>query len=189
MILLLGKARGHRAPTLGCRGTESPGWFYVLPKKLCSRCDAWVDALWWSCQSPVVHSCRLLIIWIVSTEEYSNLMRNLMHICCSTGSFILNVMTTQYTCSLNGIYCPHWPVQWSHHCSHVHIPIHSPWLPGYIDVVQTILILTMAVLFLDRPCITILELYFSWISLKEETKLFLWTYLAWKLVESPLQQF
>ena len=35
----------------------------------------------------------------------------------------------------------------------LHIPVHSPWLPGYIDVAQTILlILTMAGIFLDRPC-------------------------------------
>ena len=32
------------------------------------------------------------------------------------------------------------------------ILVHSPWLPGYINVAQTILIiLTMAGLFLDRP--------------------------------------
>ena len=32
------------------------------------------------------------------------------------------------------------------------IPVHPPWLPGYIDVMQTVLItLTMAGLFLDRP--------------------------------------
>ena len=34
----------------------------------------------------------------------------------------------------------------------MHIPVHSLWLPGYINVVQTILIiLTMAGLFPDRP--------------------------------------
>ena len=33
------------------------------------------------------------------------------------------------------------------------VPVHSPWLPGNIDVAQTILIiLTMAGLFPDRPC-------------------------------------
>ena len=32
------------------------------------------------------------------------------------------------------------------------IPVHSPWLPGYIDVAQTVLvILTMGGLFPDRP--------------------------------------
>ena len=34
------------------------------------------------------------------------------------------------------------------------IAVHSPWLLGYTDVVQTVLIiLTMAALFPDRPCI------------------------------------
>ena len=77
------------------------------------------------------------IIQIVSTEECSSLRQNLMHIYCTTSSVILNVMATQYTCSLNGVYRPHWLVQWSLHCWHMHIPVHSPWLPGYIDVVQT----------------------------------------------------
>ena len=32
------------------------------------------------------------------------------------------------------------------------IPVHSPWLPGYIDVTQTILVmLTMVGLFPKRP--------------------------------------
>ena len=49
-----------------------------------------------------------------------------------------------------------WLVQWSHHCSGMCIPVHSPWLPGYIDVEQTVLfILTMAGLFLDRPWYTL----------------------------------
>ena len=35
--------------------------------------------------------------------------------------------------------------------SHIHIPVHSPWLPGYIDVVQTVFyILTMAGLFMEQ---------------------------------------
>ena len=69
-------------------------------------------------------------------------------------SVILGVMATQCTCSLNGVHHPHWLVQCSHHCSHMHIPVHSPWLPGYIDVAQTVLvILTMAGLFPDRPYI------------------------------------
>ena len=55
-------------------------------------------------------------------------------------------------CSLNGIYHPHWLVQWSRHCSHMLIPVHSPWPAGYIDVLQTVLVIvTMAGLFLDRP--------------------------------------
>ena len=92
------------------------------------------------------------VIWIVSREECSSLTQNLMQICCSCCSVILNVTATQYTCSLNGIYRPHWLVQWNRHCSHMHILVHSPWLSGYTAVTQTFLvILTMAGLFLDRP--------------------------------------
>ena len=81
-----------------------------------------------------------------------NLTQNLMQIHCTTCSVILNVMATQYTCSLNSVCQPHRLVQWSHHCSRVHIPVHSPLLPGYTNVVQTILIiLIVAGLFLDRP--------------------------------------
>ena len=32
VILVLGKARHHRVPTLGFRGAELPGWFNVSPK-------------------------------------------------------------------------------------------------------------------------------------------------------------
>ena len=74
------------------------------------------------------------IIWTVSVKECSSLTQNLMQICCSTHSVILNAMATQCTCSLSGVYWPHWLVQWSHRCSHMCIPVHSPWLPGYIDV-------------------------------------------------------
>ena len=103
-----------------------------------------------------VTSCDLWIIWIVSTEECSRLMQNWMHICSPTSSVILNVMATQYTWLLNGIYHSHWLIQRSCPCSRMHIPVHSPWLPGYIDVAQTILIIfIMAGLFPDRPHIYI----------------------------------
>ena len=92
------------------------------------------------------------IIQIVFTKECSSLMQNLMQICCSICSVILNALATLYTYSFNNVYCSHWLVQWSLPCSPMHIPVHSLWLPGYIDVVQTILIiLTMAGPFLDRP--------------------------------------
>ena len=32
VTLVLGKARSHRTPYLGCRGSESPGWFDVSPE-------------------------------------------------------------------------------------------------------------------------------------------------------------
>ena len=40
------------------------------------------------------------IIGIVSMEKCSSLMQNLMQICCSTHTVILNVMATQYTCTI-----------------------------------------------------------------------------------------
>ena len=153
MILVLGKARSFRAPNLGCRGTESPGWFHVSSKN-----SAWDVMHEWACcqdeaadhQLPI--AAAFWIIQIVSLEECSSSTQNLMQIHCSTRSVILNATATQYTCSLEGIYYPHWLVQWSHWCSHMHIPVHSPWLPGYSDVTQTILVVfTTAGLFPDRP--------------------------------------
>ena len=32
VILVLGKVRSHRAPNMGCTGSESPWWFDVSPK-------------------------------------------------------------------------------------------------------------------------------------------------------------
>ena len=153
VILVLGKARSHRAPNLGCRGAESPGWFDVSSKNsaggvmyewVCCRDEAA------SHQLPIAEA--FWIIWILYAEECSRLTQNLMQIHCSTCSVILIAMATQYTCTLSGIYFPHWLVQWSCHCSHMYIPVYSPWLPGYMDVAQAILIiLTMAGFFQDRP--------------------------------------
>ena len=147
------------APNLGGRETESPRWFDVLPKisaqdvvheQACCPDEATNHQL------PI--AAAFWIIQIVTMEECSSLMQNLMHIHCSTYSVILNARATQYTCSLNSAYFPHWLVQWSHHFSHMHIPVHSPW-PGYISVVQTILnIVTMAGLCLNRLHIRSLEI-------------------------------
>ena len=105
------------------------------------------------CTSLIVLSTKAFwIIQIVSVEECSSLTQNLMQNRCITRSAILNATATQYSYSLNGVYCPHWLVQWSCHCSLMCIPIRSPWLPGYMDVAQTVLILlTVAGFFLDRP--------------------------------------
>ena len=149
VILVLGKVRSHRAPRLDCRGAESPGWFgWLFHQKIYIRLDAWVGTLFWlRCQSPVAHSCGLL-------NHLNNFHRGMfkLNAKCDADSLlysvILNVTVTQYTCSLNGIY---WQVQWSHHCSCMHIPAHCLWLPGYISVMQTILvILKMAGFFPDR---------------------------------------
>ena len=51
------------------------------------------------CSSPIALSPKAFwIIQIVAAEDCSSLMQNLMQICCSTRSAILNVMATQYTC-------------------------------------------------------------------------------------------
>ena len=92
VILVLGKARSHRAPSLGCRGAESPGWFDVLPKN-----SVWDVMHEWECchgeaanhQLPLAVS--FWILSLVSAEECSSLMQNLMQTCCCTCSVILNV--------------------------------------------------------------------------------------------------
>ena len=126
MILVLGKVRSLRAPNLGCRGAESPGWFDVLAKN--SAGD--VIHEWVHCGDEVANlllpiAVAFWVIQIVSTEECSGLIQNLMQILCSTCSVILNAMATQHTCSLNSVYCPHWLVKWSNYCSHMRIPVHS----------------------------------------------------------------
>ena len=126
MILVLGIARSHRALNLGCKGTESPGWFDVSPEnyaqdlmheKACCHDEA--------ANHQLLIAADFWIIWVVSAEECSTLKQNLTQIHCSTWWVILNVMATQYTCSLNNIYHPHWLGQWSHRCSCMHIPVHS----------------------------------------------------------------
>ena len=100
----------------------------------CTRHDAWEGTLlWWSCQSPVAHSCGFLNhqnsfpggMFKLNTKSDADLLLYL---------FILNATATQYAWSLNGVYHPHWLVQWSRHCSPMCIPVYSSWLPGYINV-------------------------------------------------------
>ena len=161
VISVLGKARGHRVPNPGCRGTESHGWLMFHQNsapKFCIRHDAWMSMLsWWSFQLPVAHSWGL-VNHLNSFHEGMFKLHTKFDADLLLYSVILNTMATQSTCSLNSVYRPHWLVQWSRHCSHTCIPVHSPWLPGYIDVMQTILItLTMAGLFLDTPRISLNE--------------------------------
>ena len=93
------------------------------------------------------------IIQVVTMEERSSLMQTLMQILCSARPVILNVTATQHTHSLNCIYSPQWLVQWGCHYSQMCIAVHCPWLPGYIDVAQTILVyIKMVGFFLNRLC-------------------------------------
>ena len=83
--------------------------------------------------------------------DADSLLYSLSHFECN--SYTVHMLTQQCL-------TPHWLVQWSRHCSHMGIPVHSPWLPGYIDVMQTIVvILTMAGLF---PADLVLILHNGW---------------------------
>ena len=121
VILVWGKAGSHRAPNLGCKGAESPRWFDVSPK---NSAQAMMHERMHCCDEAANHQLPMAatswIIQIVSMEECLCLKENLMQIFCSTHSVILNVMATQYTHSLNGMYCPHWLVHWSCYLSCAH---------------------------------------------------------------------
>ena len=57
MSLVWGKARSHRRWIWAVGGLSHLGDL-MIHQKLCMRRDAWAGSLsWWSCQSPVVHSC------------------------------------------------------------------------------------------------------------------------------------
>ena len=71
VILVLGKVRSHRAPYLGCRGTESPGWFDVSPKNSSQE----MMHEWTHCRDEAaIHQLPIAaafwIIPMVSTEEF-----------------------------------------------------------------------------------------------------------------------
>ena len=86
-------------------------------------------SLWTDCWPPLKCLCHtficsalitsfLKVFWIiqiVSVEECSSLMQNLIQIHHSTPSVILDARATQYTHTLNGVYHAHWRVQWSCH--------------------------------------------------------------------------
>ena len=94
---------------------------WCFTNKLCTRRDAWVGALSWrNCQSPASNRCGLLNHLNSFHRGMFKLKATLVQIHCSNHSVILNVMATQYTCSLNVIYLPHWLVQWGCHFTHEH---------------------------------------------------------------------
>ena len=149
MILVLGKARSLRAPILGCRRSWITWVIRCFTKNPCTGCERELV----HCHDEAAnHQLPIAAaFWIIQNSfcrEMSKLNPKFDSVHCSTLSVTLNAMATQYMCLLNSTYRPHWLVQWSRHCSHMHSPVHSPWLPGYIDVAQTIVvILTMAGLF------------------------------------------
>ena len=119
------------------------------------KCDAWASMMsWWSCQSPVAHSCGLLnhlnsfhgeMFRLNAKFDADLLLYSLSHFECS--GHTVHILTQQ---------CLPPPLTNTVKLSlftHAH-PVHSPWLPSYINVMETILfILTMVGLFAERPCI------------------------------------
>ena len=133
-ILVLGKARSCRTPNLGCRGTESPGWFDLSPQNSARDVmDAWAGALlWWSCQSPVAHNYSLL-------NHPNNFCGGMFKLNTKFEAHLLLYSLSHFECDGHTVHTltqwhlpPHWPVQWSRHCSRRRTPVHSPGLPGYI---------------------------------------------------------
>ena len=70
------------------------------------RGDAWVGALlWWSWQSPVAHS-HVLLKYLNSPRRGMFKLNAKFDADSLLYLLSLNVMVTQYTCSLNGVYRP-----------------------------------------------------------------------------------
>ena len=128
VILVWGIARHRRAPNLGCRGPESPGWFDVLPKN--SAPDVMHEGV---CCGDEAANHQLPAFMATEGHNHGNHGCGLLnHLNSFHGGMfklnaefdadsllyrlvILKAMAREYTCSLNGIHCPHRLVQWNHH--------------------------------------------------------------------------
>ena len=152
-----GESQKFRGSKSGLEGSWVTWVIGCFTKNLCTRHEAWAGTLsWWSCQSPVAQSCSLLnhlssfpggLFKLNTRFDADSLLYLLSHFECDnhtvhmfTQQHLVPPLTRTVKLSL---------------FTHVHT-VHSPWLPGYADVTQTILIiLTMAGLFLDGPCISV----------------------------------
>ena len=154
VILVLGKARSCRVPNLDCRNAESPGWFDVLPKNLCIRCDSRASTLsWWCCQSPVARSCGLLnhlnnfygrMFKLNTKFGADSLLYSLSHFECD--GYTVNILTQGHppppTDKYSGVVIVHtWALQSTVLSCQVTTMIRKPFS----------LLLTMAGLFPFRP--------------------------------------
>ena len=148
-------------------------------KCFCNRSDACVGtSSWWSCQPPVAHTCSFLNhlnsfcgwMYKLNTKfDADSLLYSLSHFECD--SHIVYMLTQR--CLL-----PPLTSTVKSYCSRTCIPVHSPWLPGYINFAQTVLVtLPMAEIFLDRPCILIIALF---IGVYKKIKLKTPQWLSWK---------
>ena len=139
----------YRVNILRCCACCRPSRTWITFQRFCTIFEAFVPHFYFHCTHCIIPGsllnhlnsfCRRM--YKLNAEFLADLLLYLL---------ILNAMPTQYTSSLNEFYCPHWPGEWSRHCSGMCTLVHPLWLPGYINVVQTVLfILTMSGLFLDR---------------------------------------
>ena len=123
VILVWGKARSHRAPNLGCKGAESPGWFDVLPKN--SAGDVMHERAHYHDEAANHQLPVVAAFWITQFArgtfklnakfDADLLLYLLIHFECDGHT----------VCLLTQWHLIHWLVQWSHHRSHMHIPVHS----------------------------------------------------------------
>ena len=105
------------------------------------------------CAALIALSLKALwITWIVSMEECPSLTQNLMwFVALLTQSFWVR---WPHSTQAHSMVSTTATVQYSYHCSRMCIPVLSPWLLGYLDVVQTgLIIVMMAGPFPDRPLI------------------------------------
>ena len=150
---MLGKARSWRVPYLGYSGAESPCLIWCFTKKCCMRCDAWAGTMsWWSCQSPVDHSCGLL-------NHPNSFHGGLFKLNAKLDADLLLYLLSHFECVGH---TEHMLTQWhlpppltstvKSSLSSRRIPDHSLGLPGYINVTQTgLIILIINWIFSDRP--------------------------------------
>ena len=161
VILVLGKTKSLKAPNLGCRGAESPGGFDILPQN--SAQDVMHE--WVCCPDEAANHSLLIAVafWVTWIVTWRNVKFN-----AKFDTDALLYLLSHFECSgrtvhtLTQLRLP----QWSRHCSHMHSPVHSPWLPGYISIAQTVLIvLIMTGLFPDRTrtIYYILNMYFIYL--------------------------
>ena len=127
--------KSHGAKSgLGCLVT----WvIWCFTKKLCTRRVARVGSLWQSCQSPAAQSCGLL-------NHPRSFHGGIFKLNAKFGADSLLCWLSYFECDGHTVHVltqwcllPPWLVHWGRRHSHMHILVHSPWLPGYMDVAQT----------------------------------------------------
>ena len=98
VILVFGKARSCRLPNLGCNLLNHPGDLIFHKKPARNMMQEWACCHNEAANHQLPIAMASWIIQMVSMEEGSSLIQNLMQICYSAHSVILNATATKYTC-------------------------------------------------------------------------------------------